>query len=101
MYGPGHYAGITYCVPSNICRKIALRARIVLLLQDVVLVEANERLDKFEDWQDVIGDTITNIVFRLDDIESDLWDWDIERRLDDLEFEEARPFNDGMEWFEK
>jgi len=71
LYGPGSYAGITYCVPSNVCEKLVKIAKLAFVLYDVKIVETNERLDKLEDWQNVIGDTVTDIIFRLDDIESE------------------------------
>ncbi|MCK4814235.1 trypsin-like peptidase domain-containing protein, partial [bacterium] len=88
LYGPGCYAGVTYCVPSNICRKLASRARITLFLQDVVLVEANERFDKLEDRSKVVEEDIYDIENRL---------WDLEEGVKNLEFEVHRPFN-GIEW---
>lgn len=69
LYGPGHYAGITFCVPSNICKKLVKTVRLTFDLHNVMIVETNERMDKLEDW------TVT--------VESDTWDF--EKRLEDIE----------------
>jgi S1-C subfamily serine protease len=72
LYGPGSYAGITYCVPSNVCEKLVKVAKLTFALHDVMIVEADDRVDKLEDWADTVDDDM----------------WDIERRLDDLEEKE-------------
>lgn len=75
MYGPGCYAGITFCVPSNICEKLVDRAKMAFALQDVMIVKADDRMDKLENWADTVENDI----------------WNIERRLDDIEFEVGVP----------
>jgi len=68
LYGPGSYAGITYCVPSNVCKSIIKSVRMVFALQEVEIVEANERLNNLED-------AVRNLEYDL---------YDTERRLEEL-----------------
>lgn len=92
LYGPRSYAGITYCVPSNICKSFVESTRLMFALQEVTFVEANERLDALENWSVMIEDDIYDIEDWLQDLEKD---------VKKLEFEFHRPFNDGIEWSEQ
>lgn len=82
LSAPGNYAGITYCVPSNVCVKLVGVAKLTFVMSHVTLVEANERVDKLEDWTGTVEDGMYDIERRLDDIESreeeDSWEyyWD-------------------------
>lgn len=98
LYGPGSYAGITYCVPSSVCEKLVEVAKLTFIMSHITLVEVNERVDKLEDWAGTVEDDIYDIERRLDDIES-------EREEEDWEYhwehwgEAARPYDDGIEWY--
>ena len=80
LYGPGHYAGITYCVPSNVCSKLVTTAQLAFTMNHVSIVEADERLNKFEGQ-------LTEFRDDLRDIEDEFnWDvQDIEKRLEEVE----------------
>lgn len=98
-YGPGSHAGITYCVPSNICKKLVDVAQLTFALSQVVPVEANKRLDALEYWQGRAEDWQGAIEDDIYDIED--WLQELEKRIIKEKFEDSRPFNDGMEWFEQ
>lgn len=70
LFGPGSYAGITYCVPSNICESFVKSARLVFALQEVAYVETDRRLDDLEAWRREVSSTLYDIKWRLDSIES-------------------------------
>lgn len=70
-FGPGSHAGITYCVPSNVCESIIESVWMAFALQEVTLVEVDERMDAIED---LMNDLIYDIL-------------SVERRIDDIEFE--------------
>ena len=70
LYGPGNYAGITYCVPSNVCKKLVDTVQLTLDLHNVMIVESNERVDKLEDWTTKVKEDLWDIGRRLDDVES-------------------------------
>lgn len=67
LYGPGNYAGITYCIPSNICESFVKSALLVFALQEVVFVEADERVDALEQWQETVEEDIDDIERRLEE----------------------------------
>lgn len=69
LYGPGHYAGISYCVPSNICKKLVDVAQLTFDMSDIVLVEVNERVKALEDRFTIVEENIWDIEDRLWDIE--------------------------------
>lgn len=98
LYGPGNYAGITYCILSNVCENLVETAMLTFVLHDVMIVETNERVDKLEDWAGTVDDGMRDIERRLDDIES-------EREKKHWEYywehwgEEARLYDDGIEWY--
>lgn len=94
LYGPPpkSYAGITYCVPSNICESFVKCALLTFALQEVMIVEANRRVDALENWSKIVQEDIHDIEDWLQELEED---------VEKLEFEFHRPFNDGMEWDEQ
>lgn len=105
LFGPGNYAGITYCVPSNVCEKLVAVAKLTFVMSYVTLVEANERVDKLEDWIGSAKDDMWDIHGNIRGIERRLDDIESEREEEDWEYywehwgEEARPYDDGMEWY--
>lgn len=91
MFGPGCYAGITYCVPSNVCKSLVETVQLTFALHVVGIVEVDKRLDAFEDQLESLWDDL----------------YDVERRIDDIEYESTESEehsweeqeNENEEWF--
>lgn len=89
FHGPGNYAGITYCVPSNVCKSLVKSVWLAIALQEVTPVEFDKRVSELEDWSNVVKEEL----------------WDFEWRLDDLEQKEPKvdEYKDDPheEWFDE
>ena len=96
LYGPGNYAGITYCVPSNVCKKLVDTVQLTLDLHNVMIVESNERVDRLEDWVTEVKEDLWDIGRRLDDVETKISEQDWEYYWDQWG-EEAWLYDDGIE----
>jgi len=73
-YGPGHYAGVVYCIPSNVCRSFVTSVQLSFALHDVVIVETDEKVDALEKRFDAVENEIHNIEEWLDDFDCILSD---------------------------
>jgi len=79
LYGPGNYAGISYCIPSNICKSFVRSADLIFSLQGVTSVSGDvfsERLNSLAEEISSVKSTVWGIQWRFDEFE---------RRLNRLE----------------
>jgi len=66
------YAGIVYCVPSNICRSIVDSVRIQFALQEVKSVEYSKELNEFKERLNRLSAAFTETCYVIDTIEYDV-----------------------------
>lgn len=72
LYSPtGGFQGISYCVPSNVCKSIIDSVRIQFALQEIMIIEAKARLDALETRIDSMANALIELIYEVGKLEEE------------------------------